>query len=279
MNRFLRLFLWSAGLPLLAFTLSSCDTIASGRLRPGGFNTVVIDAGHGGKDNGETPNQLLQEKVVALDTAKRLQRLLADSGLRTVMTRTGDYFVELNDRVATADRYYPNAILVSIHYNASPSSNPRGIETFFWRADSYGLATRVQRHLIGETGLDNRGVTRRVLRLTHSPQVPSILCECGFLTNRAEANLVSTEAYRQRAAQGIADGVLEEQENGDVNIGSLPPIDRPVYSRPVRTHHTGTSHRQKMAKVEKARAKARAKKEARAKSTKKKKHHSQTSDD
>ena len=223
MNRFLQSFLWAVGLPLAALTLSSCSTISSGGLRPGGFTTVVIDAGHGGKDNGEAPNQFLKEKEVALDTAKRLQRLLADSGLRTVMTRTEDVFVELDDRVAIADRYYPNAILVSIHYNASPSSGPRGIQTFFWRPDSYGLATRVQRHLIGETGLDNRGVTRRVLRLTHNPQVPAILCECGFLTNRAEANLVNTEAYRQHAAQGIADGVLEEQENGDVNIGSLPP--------------------------------------------------------
>ena len=104
------------------------------RLRPGGFTTVVIDAGHGGKDNGETPNQLLQEKVVALDTAKRLQRLL--DGLRFAHGHDPhgeDVFVELDERVRIADRYYPNAILVSIHYNASPSSYPRGIETFFWR--------------------------------------------------------------------------------------------------------------------------------------------------
>ncbi len=260
MNRFLRSFLWAAGLPLVALTLAGCGSFPGGGLRPGGFTTVVIDAGHGGKDNGESPNQFLKEKEVALDTAKRLERLLSESGLHTVMTRREDVFVELDDRVRIADRYYPNAVLVSIHYNASPSSTPRGVQTFFWRTDSYGLATRVQRHLVGETGLDNRGVTRRVLRLTHNPQVPAILCECGFLTNRTEANLVSTENFRQRAAQGIADGVLEEQENGDVNIGSLPPLERPVYTRPSRQHHTGTSHRTKMVKVNKAREKARAKK-------------------
>ena len=236
MNRLLRSFLRLAALPLVALALSSCSTFPGGGLRPGGFTTVVIDAGHGGKDNGESPNQFLKEKEVALDTAKRLERLLAESGLHTVMTRREDVFVELDDRVRIADRYYPNAVLVSIHYNASPSSGPRGVETFFWRTDSYGLATRVQRHLVGETGLDNRGVTRRVLRLTHNPQVPAILCECGFLTNRSEANLVNTEAFRQRAAQGIADGVLEEQENGDENIGSLPPLDRPIYTHPSRQH-------------------------------------------
>ena len=100
MNCFLRSALWLVPCSLAVLALAGCSTIAAGRLRPGGFTTVVIDAGHGGKDNGETPNQLLQEKVVALDTAKRLERLLADSGLHTVMTRTEDVFVELDERGA-----------------------------------------------------------------------------------------------------------------------------------------------------------------------------------
>ncbi len=273
MHRLFRPALRSLSLLALTLGLSACGTFNAG-LRPGGFTTVVIDAGHGGKDSGESPNQYLKEKEVALDTAKRLQPLLRDSGLRVVMTRTSDYFVELDDRVAIADRYYPNAILVSIHYNASPSHAPRGVQTFFWRPDSYGLATRVQRHLIGESGLENRGVTRRVLRLTHSPRVPSILCECGFLTNRDEANLVSNPAFRQKIAQGIADGVLEEQEQGDVNIGSLPPLERRVIPRPSYTHHTGRRHRATMSRDHSrkgtSRHKGRTKTRATAKSKRKK---------
>lgn len=270
MNRISRTLLGLAGVTFVAFGLAGCGTTIGG-IRPGGFSTVVIDAGHGGRDSGESPSQLLREKEVALDTARRLQPLLAESGLRTVMTRSSDVFVELDDRVAIANRYYPNAVLVSIHYNASRNSGPRGVETFFWRPDSYGLATRVQRHLIGETGLANRGVTRRVLRLTHNPRVPSILCECGFLTNRAEAGLISTAAYRQRVAQGIADGILEEQENGDANIGSLPPLERPVVSRPAYRHHTGRSHKRKMEQIRsraKAKAKAKSAKSVRAKKKK-----------
>ena len=155
------------------------------------------------------------------------------------MTRSSDVFVELDDRVAIANRYGPNAILVSIHYNASPSHDPRGIETFFWRSDSYGLATRVQRHLIGETEMQNHGVTRRVLRLTHNPSVPCILCECGYLTNGADESLIGMEAFRQKVAQGIADGVLEQQEQGDTNIGSLPPIRTTTYSAPSHRPITG----------------------------------------
>ena len=141
-----------------AFLLASCTTVPT-VMGPSSFTTVIIDAGHGGKDSGERSHSGLMEKDLTLDTALRLQPLLEKAGLRTVMTRTDDTFVELNDRVALADRY-PDSVLVSIHYNASPSSGPRGIQTFFWRRDSYGLAIHVQRHLIEESGLDNRGITR-----------------------------------------------------------------------------------------------------------------------
>ena len=229
--------LFALGASLLALIFSGCETQGR-RMAPGSFSTVVIDAGHGGKDSGEHPRGGLYEKEVALDTAERVRDLLDKEGIRTVMTRSSDVFVELDDRVAIANRYGPNAILVSIHYNASPSSAPRGVETFFWRSDSYGLATRVQRHLLGETDLPNHGVTRRVLRLTHNPRVPSILCECGYLTNGTDASLVATETFRQKVAQGIADGVLEQQEQGDNDIGTLPKIRTTTYSAtPSRRHY------------------------------------------
>jgi N-acetylmuramoyl-L-alanine amidase len=130
---------------------------------------------------------------------------------------------------------------VSIHYNASPSSIPRGVETFFWQRNSYGLAIRVQRHLVEETGLDNRGVTHRVLRLTYNPRIPSILCECGFLTNASEAATVNNPEFRQRVAEGLADGIIEQQQQGDVGIGSLPPIA--VRRAPVH-HYVGHARAQ-----------------------------------
>ena len=232
-----RLCLRAALLLAFATLLSSCATGPTS-MAPSSFKTVVIDAGHGGKDSGERSRHGLLEKDLTLDTALRLQPLLEHAGFNTVMSRTTDTFVELNDRVALADRY-PDSILVSIHYNASPSSIPRGLETFFWQPDSYGLALRVQRHLVEKTGLDNRGVTRRVLRLTHNPRVPSILCECGFLTNAAEAATVSEGDFRQRVAEGLAAGIIDQQTHGDIGIGSLPPI---VVNRAPIHHHRSTRH-------------------------------------
>ncbi len=213
-----RLIFLSAGFLLTVLGLCGCNSLS---IRgPGSFSTVVIDAGHGGKDNGGRSRSGIQEKDVALDTAKRLRSLLQNAGLRTVMIRTDDTFVELDDRVNIADRY-SNAILVSIHYNASPSSGPSGIETFYWQTDSYGLASRVERHLVEETSLERRGVTRRVLRLTHNPQIPSILCECGFLTNAREASLISSGDFRQRIAEGIAKGIVDQHDHGDAGLDTL----------------------------------------------------------
>jgi N-acetylmuramoyl-L-alanine amidase len=219
-----------------ALLLASCTSVPT-VMAPSSFTTVIIDAGHGGKDSGERSHSGLMEKDLTLDTAFRLQPLLEKAGLRTVMSRTTDTFIELNDRVALADRY-PDSILVSIHYNASPSSIPHGIQTFFYRRDSYGLAIRVQRHLIEETGLENRGVTRRVLRLTYNPKEPCILCECGFLTNAAEAATVREDEFRQRVAEGLAAGIIDQEQNGDVGVGELPPI---TVTRPPVHHHSARS--------------------------------------
>lgn len=238
----------AAGWSLAVVLLAGCESTVPRVMSPGSFSTVVIDAGHGGHDSGERPRGGLPEKGFALDTAKRLAPLLREAGLRVVLTRSDDTFVELDDRVAIADRNGPDAILVSIHYNAAGSSAPRGIETYFWRTDSFGLATRVQRNILSETGMPNHGVIRRVLRLTHNPKEPSILCECGYLTNSEDYAQANSESYRQKLAEGIADGIVEQHEKGDIGIGSLPTVRsfapvRHAYRRHhvvITKHHKGT---------------------------------------
>lgn len=205
------------------------DSVASG---PRNFTVVVIDPGHGGKDNGGTSGSrgqmFVREKDVTLDTALRVRDELKRAGLRTVMMREGDYFVELDDRVAFANRQGPGAILVSIHYNATGSPAPNGAQTFFWHANSHGLATRIQRHVVAETGETSVGVTRRRLRLTRNPEIPCVLCECAYLTNPAELRKVVDSKFRQRIADGIAKGILEQNRHGDEGIPSVPEIWAPL---------------------------------------------------
>jgi N-acetylmuramoyl-L-alanine amidase len=249
-------------LPLLAlaaaFALPACTTVptASTGAGAGSFSTVIIDAGHGGGDNGGRGNGL-REKDMTLDTAQRLRDELNRAGLKTVMTRDDDHFIELDDRVAFANRYVGrSAVLVSVHYNETGRSSARGSETYFWHANSHGLAVRIERHLAASAGTSNNGVTRRRLRLTRNPEIPCVLVECAYLTNPGDAQRVASASFRQSVARGIAAGIVEQHERGDDGIVQVAEISAPL-SRATDAHSSrraGKASARKKARKAKRRA-------------------------
>jgi N-acetylmuramoyl-L-alanine amidase len=174
------------------------------------FTTVVVDAGHGGKDNGAYRRYGPPEKIVALDVAQRLERNLRESQLKTVMTRNSDVFIELNDRVAI-ENAQKDAIFVSIHFNDSRRRGIHGFETYYHSGTSAELANRIQSKLMTIPHSMNRGVHTanfRVLRLaTH----PAVLVECGFLSNRSEGNQARDAEYRELLSERIAEAIVEQR--------------------------------------------------------------------
>ena len=201
--------------------------------RPGpqGFTTVIIDAGHGGKDSGAGSRSTGQkEKDLNLDMAKRIRAELAGS-FTAVLMRSDDTFVELDERVARANQH-GDAILVSMHFNSGPKALC-GPETYYWRVDSHGLAVRLQRAMaqVSPGKSANRGLVRRRLRLTRNPQIPCVLMEGGYLSNPAEARLIASPAFRQRLAAAIAAAIRTQTAIGDAGTGPLPP---PLTSPPSR---------------------------------------------
>src|SRR5262245_66237303 len=103
----------------LAFvaSLAACSTVGTPGVKNTGktFTTVVVDAGHGGKDSGAYRRSGPPEKIVTLDVAQRLERKLRESQIKTVMTRDSDVFIPLNDRVAIENKQ-KNAVFVSIQF-------------------------------------------------------------------------------------------------------------------------------------------------------------------
>lgn len=174
-----------------------------------GFSTVVIDAGHGGHDRGGVPGQRVSEKTMALDVARRLQARLRAAGLRTVMTRNGDYFVPLGHRVAVANSQR-NAVFVSVHFNAGRRVGAAGFETYYYSRRSGPLAARLHGKLLRAWITENRGLRRRGFYVIRRTRIPAVLVECGFLTNPRESALISRGAYRQRLADLLAEGILEK---------------------------------------------------------------------
>src|SRR5438067_7792362 len=163
------------------------------------FSTVVVDAGHGGKNSGAYRRYGPPEKVVALDVAQRLNRKLRESQLKTVMTRDSDVFIELNDRVAI-ENAQKNAIFVSIHFNDSRRRGIRGFETYYHSGASFDLANQIQSKLMTIPHSANRGIHTANFRVLRLATCPAALVECGFLSNRTEGNEARDWEYRELLA-------------------------------------------------------------------------------
>jgi len=185
----------------------------------GQTRTVVIDAGHGGFDRGGVPGQRISEKDKTLDVALRLRRILQADGTRVVMTRDSDVFIPLGTRTAIANANR-NAVFVSIHFNCASRGGANGIETYYYRSDSAALAASIHRNVVAGAPTENRGIRRRGFFVLRRTAIPSVLVECGFLTNPTEGRLAQTDGYRQKLAEQIARGIRRQP----------PPFNRPLTS-------------------------------------------------
>jgi N-acetylmuramoyl-L-alanine amidase len=189
------------------------------------FTTVVVDAGHGGKDNGAYRRYGPPEKIVALDVAQRLERKLHESQLITVMTRSSDVFIPLDDRVSI-ENSQKDAIFVSIHFNDSRRRGIHGFETYYHSGDSA-----------------NRGVHTANFRVLRLAYYPAVLVECGFLSNRSEGNQAGDWEYRELLADRIAEAIVEQRYGPGVYRGSaqvaaqLQPASTDSGLTPAALHH------------------------------------------
>lgn len=183
------------------------------------FTTVVVDAGHGGKDNGAYRRYGPPEKVVALDVAQRLDRKLRESQLKTVMTRSSDVFIPLDERVAI-ENAQKNAIFVSIHFNDARRRGIHGYETYYHSGTSFELANRIQSKLMTIPRSANRGVHTANFRVLRLAYYPAVLVECGFLSNRSEGNEARDWEYRELLADRIAEAIVEQRYGPGVYQGS-----------------------------------------------------------
>lgn len=191
----------------------SHKTVPAKKLPPvRNFTTVVLDAGHGGHDNGGIFGQKIPEKPYTLDVTRRLALLLREAGFRVVLTRKDDTFVSLPDRVRIANAQR-NAVFVSIHFNSAIFTG-HGFETYYFASNAQPLAARIQARLMRVLpSTENRGVKFRGYYVLRKTCIPSVLAECGFLTNPEEARMILQPRFRQRLAQAIAQAIIAQRDS------------------------------------------------------------------
>lgn len=169
---------------------------------------VVIDAGHGGEDPGATSCLGYYEKHINLAVAREVADLLRQRGIRVKMTRTGDYYPELEDRAALANRLNAD-LFVSIHADSSPKSSTRGYTLYIANGASRASqrAARALEGAMSSTGLSSKGVRKANFHVLVDTVGPAVLVEMGYLTNRYEAGLLRDSSFQDRMAQAIANGI------------------------------------------------------------------------
>jgi N-acetylmuramoyl-L-alanine amidase len=197
-------WLWLRSSLAVKLVLTAACAIASPLAQA--FTTVVIDAGHGGKDPGATWYGI-KEKNLCLDTAKRIERALKTSGLRVILTRSTDVFLELSARAKVANRY-PGAIFVSIHFDATRDRTASGFTTHYMSRTGRKLALKIQASLDKRIPGLSRGVDAQNYKVLRETKGTAVLVECGFISNRKENTRCADPDHRQAIAEAIARGIV-----------------------------------------------------------------------
>ncbi|MFU2422515.1 MAG: N-acetylmuramoyl-L-alanine amidase [Bacteroides sp.] len=185
--------------------------------------SVVIDAGHGGDDPGKIGINGAKEKDVNLSIARRVKAYLEKEDIRVIMTREtedGLYDADashkkvqdMKRRIAIIEGTAPD-LTVSIHQNSYPEEYVHGAQVFYYEGSVEGqeLADKIQKRLIegADPGNKRQIKANSSYYLLKKTKIPIVIVECGFLSNRTEAEALCSDEYQDCIAWEITLGILQ----------------------------------------------------------------------
>ncbi|MBM7703979.1 N-acetylmuramoyl-L-alanine amidase [Metabacillus iocasae] len=171
---------------------------------------IVIDPGHGGKDPGAVSSGST-EKAIVLAVSQSLEKKLKAAGAIVLMTRAGDTYPTLGDRVEFAKNNYAD-MFVSIHANAATAS-ANGTETFYDTSSNLNgeesklLAAEINKQIVSLLNMRDRGIKDNGFFVIKNNNMPSVLVELGFITNTSDREKMLTN--KDLFAEAIYRGILE----------------------------------------------------------------------
>lgn len=170
--------------------------------------TIMIDAGHGGKDSGAVGRAGTYEKTLTLATSKKLKQLLESKGAKVLMTRDEDEYYALNIRTIYANRANIDAF-ISIHYNSAPwHVVASGVSSYYYHNRDKNLASSIQSEIALQTGLKNRGIHYGNFHVIRETKKPSVLLELGFVSDAREEQTIRSSQYQKKVSEGIVKGLI-----------------------------------------------------------------------
>lgn len=174
----------------------------------------IIDAGHGPETAGKrSPNGMREYEFNSSVAAFLTEKLLTLNGISVTHVHSDQRDIPLKTRTDQANKLKANCY-ISIHANAYGTgwNTAQGIETYVYPSkprEAWELAKKIQDELIKATGRKNRGVKTANFHVLRETEMTAVLIECGFMTNKEEADLLQTTAYRKLCAQAIFSALKE----------------------------------------------------------------------
>lgn len=199
------------------------ETISGADTAVGEGKTVVVDAGHGGMDAGKVGVNGVLEKEINLSIAQKLRERLEEKGFRVVMIREEDRGLydegeankkqqDMKRRCSMIDEAQPS-LAVSIHQNSYTQESVKGPQVFYYQNSEKGqkIAETLQNFLNTELEVEKPREIKAndSYYLLRKTQNPTVIVECGFLSNTQEAGLLATQEYQEKVACAICDGIVE----------------------------------------------------------------------
>lgn len=182
--------------------------------------TVVIDAGHGGIDNGCEGYSGTKESEINLAYATTLQQYCKEFGFSVVMTRNSDKGLyspfasnkkkdDMKARKEIIEKSKAD-IVVSVHMNSYPKNSSRGAQVFYNQdnENSKILADKIQAQFVKNLVKPRKTSQKGDYFIVNCTPVPSVIVECGFISNKEEEQLLLTESYKDNVCYSILCGIL-----------------------------------------------------------------------
>lgn len=200
-------------------TQTTAVSVAAGKEKP----CVVIDAGHGGVDPGKVSISGALEKDINLEIAMKLQQFLEQEDVEVILTRDSDAGLydenasnkkvqDMKRRVELIESTRP-VVTVSIHQNSYHEEYVHGAQTFYYAnsEQSQQLAEKIQQVLLNTVDKNNTRIAKanNNYYLLKKTSTPIVIVECGFLSNREEAQKLESDYYQEKVAWAIHMGILQ----------------------------------------------------------------------
>ncbi len=185
--------------------------------------TIIVDAGHGGKDSGAPGASGLYEKNITLQIAKRVRDIFTDAGAKVIMTRADDTFIPLPDRSQLGVDNHAD-LFVSIHCDSGNSRNANSGSTVYYHGNN-SVCKELASDVAGRMKEANCGIAQNGTRtdyvrfpgvgfsvLRRSPE-PAVLVECGYINSDADAQALQQSDTQDLIAKSILAGVKDYVAN------------------------------------------------------------------